>query len=188
MTSEAAKAGTEFDVQCGWEDLIYDLSPGVWRCAQSYEDDKRVRALVVGFLNPLPTKGRPIERELIVRAHLKLSNPAQGIAEQVPTAWWLGEMGYRVNLGMGHSQKVILGHIENRRFYSPVNPYAFPGPNNDFDVPLRLLTEEKSVPLSDRVMIQVSIIRVDVSESVLEQVTFDLTPQMQGGWRVSRFK
>lgn len=57
--------------------------------------------------------------------------------------------------------------------------------NNDFDVPLRPLGEEKSVPLTDRVTIQVSVIKVDTDETIIEQVSFDVS---QGGWEVSRQK
>jgi hypothetical protein len=180
-------SGIELEVQYQWLNLVYELSPGLWRRAQSYDNEYK-RMLVVRFTNPLPTRGKPIERELRVLSHIKLQNPARGITEQIPTAYWLGEMGYKVNLGMGNNQEVLLGHIENQRFYSCINPYPYPGLNNDFDVPLRQLGEEKSVLLSDRIVIQVSIIKADTDESIIEQVSFDLFQQMQGGWGVSRAK
>jgi hypothetical protein len=185
IVSEPVSKGIEFEMQFSWANLVYELSPGLWRRAQSYDNEYK-RVLVVWFTNPLPMKGKPVERELPVLAHINLRNPAQGITEQIPTAYWVEEMGYQVNLGMGYNRGVMLGHIENRRFYSHINPYPYPGLNNDFDIPLRQLGEGRSVPLSDRIVIQASIIKIDADESIIEQVSFDVFPQTQGGWGVSR--
>jgi hypothetical protein len=88
------------------------------RCVSTWGyDNEYKRVLVVWFTNPLPMKGKPVERELPVLAHINLRNPAQGTTEQIPTAYWVEEMGYQVNLGMGHNRGVKLGHIENRKFY-----------------------------------------------------------------------
>ena len=167
-----------FEVRYEWVNLVYELSPGYWRIAQSFDQEVK-RSLIAWFTNPLPGKGQKIVSNSILYAHLRLKSYTSNVIVQIPSSYWIGQMGYQVNLGSGHTEGVILGSVEWQDFAAYTNHYAHAGPHHSFDVPFREKGEKKIVHTSDRFTIDVSLVDIQ-SACVVEHRRVDVSPTTSG--------
>lgn len=141
-----------------WAELVYDMHPGLWREADQFDYDKNPRiSLLIPFTLPIPSKGKRPHEAISIVAILKLSHSSGGI-KQVPRAYWLKETHNQVIFDSGIVRELLIGRHEDKLFAVYNNQYQYPGGHNSFDVPLRELGERTTLPATDTISVEISLI------------------------------
>jgi hypothetical protein len=164
-------------IKLRWKPIYFDMVPGVWREAQSFDYERQPRmALLADLMRPFPAKGEGSIVPISVGAILKLTY-GSGETDIVKHAYWIERTNYEMTFSAGHTEVLVVGCWEESSFASYICEYRQHGGHPIFDLPVREKGQRVAIPARGTIFVAIALFDEETAETLEEiQIAVEFDP------------